>query len=130
MNVETQLAIGSVRHTVVAKGHIANGQVIEVPPVGGLKARHSDVRLGIEFLRNPACDAVQLNTIQPAAGKGLRHQAKEVAHPHGRLQDIAAFKAKLLDGIVHALNHQGAGVVSVEGGSAGCCVLIWRQQFL
>ena len=52
VDVEAQLVVGFVVHLVLAERDVTDGKVIEVPPVGGLKARHGDVSLGVELLGN------------------------------------------------------------------------------
>ncbi len=54
VDAEIQLVIGFVVDLILTERHIADGKVIEVTPVGGLKARHGDVRLGIELLEQYA----------------------------------------------------------------------------
>ena len=54
--LKAQLVVGFVVHLVLAERDVTDGKVIEVPPVGGLKARHGDVSLGVELLGNPPAD--------------------------------------------------------------------------
>ena len=53
VNVEAQLVVCLVRNLVVAEGNVAHGQVEEGPAVGGFKARHGNMGLGVQV----SCDA-------------------------------------------------------------------------
>ena len=130
VNVETQFVVGFVVHLILSERDVTDGKVIEVPPVGGLKSCHGDVGLGVELLCNPATDGIQFHAVQTAAGHALRQHPEEVAHPHRRLQNVAGTEAHLLHHSVHSADDGGAGVVSVEGGGAGCRVFLRGQQFL
>ena len=119
MNGKTELVISPVVDLILSKRHVADSEVIEIPAVGGLKACHGNVGLGIELPGDPACDAVQLHTVQAAATHFLRQQAEEVAHTHGRLQNIAGLEAHVAYCLINGLDNGGAGVVSVQRGASG-----------
>ena len=82
MDGEAQLVIGLVVHLVVAEGYVADTEVEEVPPVGGLETGHLDVRLRVQLLGDAPGDGVQLHTVEAAALHGLREQSEEIAHAH------------------------------------------------
>ena len=94
MNVEAQLVVGFVVHLILAERDVADGKVIEVPPVGGLEARHGDVGLGVELFSNPAADRIQLHAVQTALGHALRQHPEEIAHAAGRLYVPTDFDTK------------------------------------
>ena len=97
----------TIRNLVRAKGHVAYGQVKKVFPIRLFKARHFNVGLRVEVLRDPAGDAVQLHTVQTAALHAFRQKSEEIADTARRLQDIAALKAHLLHGSIDCPDHDG-----------------------
>ena len=119
MNGKTELVISPVIDLILSKRHVADSEIIEVPALGGLKACHGNVGLGIELLGDPARNAVQLHAVQAAATHFLRQQAEEVAHAHGRLQNIAGLEAHVAYGFINGLDNGGAGVVGVQRGASG-----------
>ena len=119
MDGKTELVVSPVVDLVLSKGHVADGEVEEIPPVGGFKSCHGNVRLGIELLGDSAGNAVQLHAVEPAAFHALRQQTEEVTHAHGRLQDVAGPEAHAADSLIDCLDNRGAGVVSVQRGSSG-----------
>ena len=129
VDAEAQRIIAFVVHLIVAKGYVADGKVVEIPTVCSFKARHGNVRIGIELLCKPTGNAVQLHTVQPGSGHMLRQQPKEIAHPAGRLQDIAGGKAHASNGFIDTPNHRGAGVVGVEHRFPCRLVFLVLQQF-
>ena len=129
VDVEAQLVVGFVVHLVLAERDVTDGKVIEVPPVGGLKARHGDVSLGVELLGNPPADGIQLHAVQPAPGHALRQHPEEITHAAGRFQNVAGAEAHLLHGLIDGADDGGAGIVGVEGGGPRRSVFLWGQQF-
>ena len=130
MNGKTQLVVSWVMHLVVAKGDITDGEVEEVTPVRGLKTGNSDVRLGIELLRNPAGDAVQLHTIQAAGRHAFRQHTEEITHAHGGLQNVTRGETHALNGFIDRTDNGGAGIVSIQGGCSRCFIFRSSQQIL
>ena len=63
MNGKTEPVIGPVIDLILSERHVADGDVIEIPSVGGFKSRHGNVCFGIKLLCNPPGDAVQLHTV-------------------------------------------------------------------
>ena len=116
---KTELVISPVVDLVLSKGHVADGNVEEIPSVGGFKACHGNVCLGIELLGDSAGDAVQLHTVQAASLHLLREKPKKVPDAHGRLQDVAGLEAHAADSLIDCLDNRGAGIVSVQRGSSG-----------
>ena len=49
VNAEIQLVIGFIPNLILAKRNITHRQIIEIPPVGGLKPCHGDVGLAVTF---------------------------------------------------------------------------------
>ena len=119
MDGKTELVVSPVVDLILAKGDIADGKVEEIPPVGGFKARHGNVRLGIELLCDSAGDAVQLHTVQAASLHLLREKPEKVSDAHGRLQDVAGLEAHAADSLIDCLDNRGTGVVGVQRGSPG-----------
>ena len=64
MNGKTELVVSPVVYLILSEGNIADGKIVEVVPVDGLKARHGDVGLGVKLLCDSACDAVQLHAVE------------------------------------------------------------------
>ena len=119
VNGKTELVISPVVDLILSKGHVADGKVEEIPSVGGFKACHGNVCLGIELLGDSAGDAVQLHAVEPAAFHALRQHTEEVAHAHAGLQNVAGLEAHVLHRVVNGADNGGAGVVGVEGRGAG-----------
>lgn len=130
MNVEIQLVIGFVPDLILAERHIADGKVIKVPSVGGLKSGHGNVSLGIELLGYPPADGIQLHAVQLASGHTLRQHTEEIAYTTRRLQDVAGLKSHATHGLVNRFDDRWAGVVRVEGGTSGSYVFLRGQQLL
>ena len=124
VNGKTELVVSSVVDLILSKGHVADGKVEEIPSVGGFKACHGNIRLGIELLGDSAGDAVQLHTVQAASLHLLREKPKKIPDAHGRLQDVAGLEAHVLHRVVNGADNGGAGVVGVEGGGAGSGVFL------
>ena len=119
VNGKTELVVSPVVDLVLSKGHVADGKVEEIPSVGGFKACHGNVCLGIELLGDSAGDAVQLHTVQAASLHLLREKPEKVPDAHGRLQDVAGLEAHAAHRLIDCLDNRGAGVVSVQRGSSG-----------
>ena len=119
VDVEAQLVVGWVINLVLPKGDIAHSKVKEIPAVCGFKACNGDIRLGIELFCNPSGDGIQFHTVQAAVAHFLREHTEEVAHTHGRLQNVAGLEAHISNRLIDGPDNRGTGVVRVEGGSAG-----------
>ena len=130
VDVEAQLVVGFVVHLVLTERDIADGKVIEVPPVGGLEARHGDVGFGVKLPGDAPGNAVQLHAVQTAPGHALRQHPEEIAHTAGRFQNVAGAEAHLFYRVVDGANHSRAGVVGVEGRGASSRVFLRGQQLL
>ena len=128
VNGKTELIVSPVVDLIVAKGHVADGEVEEVTPVRGFKAGDGDVGLGIKLLSDAPGDAVQLHAVQAAGLHSFRQHAEEIAHAHGRLQNVAAGEAHLRDSIVHRPDDDRAGVVCVERRGTRGFVFLRREH--
>ena len=130
---KAEFIIGLIADTVVAKGHIAHGQIIEIAPIGGLKACHLDFCLRIQLLCNTSGDGIQFHTIQSASQHGIRQHTEEVADTHRRFQNIAFLKAHIVQCFIDCTDHGRTGVVRIQSRSSGCGILFFRKscfQFL
>ena len=116
---KTELVKSPVADLILSKRYVAHGKVEEVLPVGGFKACHGNIRLGVELLCDPAGNAVQLHAVEPAAFHALRQHTEEVAHAHAWLQNVPGLEAHILHRVVDGADNGGAGVVSVQRGSSG-----------
>ena len=128
VDVEAQLVVGFVVHLILAERDVTDGKVIEVPPVGGLEARHGDVGFGVKLPGDAPGNAVQLHAVQTAPGHTLRQHPEEVAHAAGRLQNVAGAEAHLFYRVVNGADHSGAGVVGVEGRGPGRFIFLRGQK--
>ena len=128
MDGKTELVVSPVVDLILSKGHVADGKVEEIPPVGGFKACHGNVRLGIELLCDSAGDAVQLHTVQAASLHLLREKPEKIPDAHGRLQDVAGLEAHVANGFIDCLDNRGAGVVGVQGRCSGRGVFFGRKR--
>ena len=63
---KSQLAVCLVVDLVLAKGYVADSEVIKITAVSGLKTGNCNVSLRVQFFRNAPGDAVQFYTIQAA----------------------------------------------------------------
>ena len=115
---------------VLSKGHVAHGQIVEIPLIGLFKALHGDIRLLIKLAGDAPGEAVQLHTVQLGPVQGLRQQAEEVADAHGGLQHRPRLELHVLHCLIHGLDNGGTGVVGVEHRTAGGIVLLRGQQLL
>ena len=130
---KTELIIGFIADTVVAKWHIAHSQIIEIAAVGGFKTCHLDFCLRIQLLRNTPCDGIQFHTIQSAFQHGIRQHTEEVADTHRRFQNIAFLKSHTVQRFIDCTDHGRTGVVCIQSRSPGCGIFFFRKscfQFL
>ena len=130
---KAEFIIGFIADTVVAKWHITHGQIIEVAPVGGLKACHLDFCLRIQLLRNAPGDRIQFHAIQSASQHGIRQHTEEVADTHRRFQNIAFFKSHTVQCFIDCTDHGRAGVMRIQSRSPCCGIFFFRKscfQFL
>ena len=130
VNAEIQLVIGFIPNLILAKRYITHRQIVEIPPVGGLKPCHGDVGLGVELLGNTPADGIQLHAVKTAVSHFLRQHTEEIAYTTGRLQDVAGLKSHAAHSLVNRFDDRRAGVVRVEGGTSGSSVFLRGQQFL
>ena len=101
---------------------------VEITAVCGLKARHGNVGLRVQLFGDAPGDGIQFHAIQAAILHGFWQHPKEVAHAHGRLQDVARPETHALHGIVDTTDNSGAGVVGVQGAGTGGGVFVLGKQ--
>ena len=82
MDRETEFVICPVIYLILTERHIADSQIVEVPPVGSLKSCYGNICFGIKLLCDSPCDAVQLHAVEPAVLHRFGKQSKKVAHAH------------------------------------------------
>ena len=128
VDTESQLVVRLIVDFILTERHVAHRQIVEITAVGGLKASHGNVSLRVQLFRNAPGNAVQFHAVQPAILHGIRQHSKEVAHAHGRLQDVARPEAYAFHCIVDTTDDGGAGVVGVQGAGTGGGVLVLREQ--
>ena len=107
VDAEAQFVICLVCNFIITKRDVAHCKVIEIPAVGGFKTCYRDVSLRVQFLRNAPGDAVQFHAVQTAVLHGVRQHSEEVAHAHGRLQNVARPEAHALHGIIDTTDNGG-----------------------
>ena len=128
MDVEFILIVSLIRNAIVAKGHIADGQVEEVIRIVCiLEAFDLDIRILIELPGDAAGDGVKLHAVTLAVRHIVRQQAEEIPDAAGWLQNIAPLEAQIFYGLVYGLNDNGGGVVGVQRGCPGEFVLRFGQ---
>ena len=130
MDGKIQPVIAPVIDFVISKGDVADGQVIEVPAVGGFKSGDGNVGAGIKLPGNPSGDGVQLHAIQAAIAHFFWQHSKEVANTHCRFQDVSGLESHLSYGIVDCPDDGGAGIVGIQGGTSGSGVFFLGQEIL
>ena len=128
MNGKAQLIVRFIIDLIIAKGDIANRQIIKITTVSGFKSGNSDLCIGIQLFCNTPGNAVQLHTVKTALLHTLRQKTEEVSYAHGRLQNIALTETHLLHGIVNRMDHRGAGVMCVQGRSPGSRIFLRCQN--
>ena len=128
VNRKSEFIIGLITDTVVAKGHITHGQIIEIAPVSGLKACHLDFCLRIQFLRNTPGDGIQFHTIQSASQHGIRQHTEEVADAHRRFQNIAFLKSHTVQCFIDCTDHGRTGVMRIQSRSPCCGIFFFRKS--
>ena len=125
---KSEFIIGLIADTIVAKRHIAHGQIIEVAAVGGFKACHLDFCLRIQFLRNAPGDGIQFHTIQSASQHGIRQHTEEVADTHRRFQNVAFLKSHTVQCLIDCTDHGRTGVMRIQSRSSGCGIFFFRKS--
>ena len=125
MNGKTEPVVSPVIDLILSERHVADGDVIEIPSVGGFKSCHGNVRFGIKLLCNPPGNAVQLYAVEPAVLHGFGQTAEEVPDAHAGLQNIARFKAHVFQRLIYGMNDGGTGIVGVQRG--GSCRLVFLR---
>ena len=125
---KSQLVVRLVVDFVLTERHIAHRQIVEITAVSGLKSSHCNVCLRVQHLGNAPGDAVQFHAVQTAVLHGVRQHSEEVAHAHGRLQNVARPEAHALHGIIDTTDNGGAGVVGVQSAGTGSSILILGKQ--
>ena len=128
VNQKPVLVERPVRHLVIAKRHIADGDIKKVFAVRLFKARDLDSRIGIELPRHASRDAVQLHAIELAALHRFRQHTEEVAHAAGGFKHVSVPKAHAVQGFIHRPDNDGAGIVGVQGGAARRRIFLVRQK--
>ena len=113
---------------VLAKRHVADGEVEEAGAVRRLEARDGDVRFRVKLLGDSPGDAVQLHAVELAVCHVFRQQAEEVADAHRRLKDAPALEAHAAHGLIDGSDDRGRGVVRVERRAPRRLVFFRREQ--
>ena len=122
--------IAGVGDRIVAEGHVADGEVIEVVRhVQLLEAHHTHVGPRIQQAQDTATDGVELDRREPGlAGDGLGHEAEEVADASRRLQDEPALEAHPQHRVPHSSDLGRRGVVGVERRATSRVPLVVGQK--
>ena len=128
VNQKPVLVERPVRHLVIAKRHIADGDIKKVFAVRLFKTRDLDSRIGIELPRHASRDAVQLHAVQPALVHAFRQHTEEVTHAAGGFKHVSVLKAHAVQGFIHRPDNDGAGIVGVQGGAARRRIFLVRQK--
>ena len=125
---EIVLVVAPVGHLEIAEGDIADGHVKEtVGQIGFLIAADGDRGGLVQLLGDSSADFIQFNAVAFGAGHTLRDHAQEVAGAAGRLQDVAGFKAHLLQRLIHGTDNNRR---RIKGGQCGfpCRLVFLRRQ--
>ena len=77
---------------------------------------------------NPARDTVQFHTVQAAVCHALGQHPEEVANAHGRFQNVSCAEAHAFHRIIDGTDDSGAGIVSIQNGTAGGFVFLLGEQ--
>lgn len=111
---QQQLVVRFIIDLVLAERNIADGEVIEIPAVGSLKAGNGNVCLRVKHFGDSACDGVQLHTVQTAVRHAFGQHTEEIADAHARFQNVAGLEAHVLDCIIDGADNGGAGKVRAQ----------------
>ena len=128
VDTKTQLVVRLVADFVLTKRHVSNSQIIKISAVSSFKAGNGDISLWIQLLCNAASNRIQFYAIQTAAGHAVGQHTEEVAHAHGRLQNISRLEAHLFHSIIDGANYHRRGIMGIQRGSAGGGILIFGEQ--
>ena len=128
MDAEIVLVVGGIVDLILSEGDVANSNVVEVPAVSRFKARHGDIRFGVQQAGDATGYAVQLHAVQLGRCHGLGQAAEEVAHAAGGLQDVAGLEAHAAQSLVDSADNHGRSKVGVQGAGPGGNVLVIGQQ--
>ena len=128
VNGKTELTQSPVVDLIVAKGHVADGEIEEVAPVRRFKARDGNISLGIKLPRDAPGDAVQLHTVQTAARHAVREHPKEIADAAAGLQNVTRLESHLRNRVIDGADNSRAGVVRVQCRGSRRVVFLWRED--
>ena len=124
VDAKTKFVVRLVVDSVLTKGHVTDSEVIKITAVGGLKASHGNVCLRIQLFGDAPGNGIQFYTIQAAVCHAGGQHSKEIAHAHGRLQNVARLEAHALHRIINRANYHRGGVVGIQHGAAGGGVFV------
>ena len=129
MNEQVVFVISLIVQAVIAKRHIADGNIERVIcKLGILVAGNLNVRVRVQLAGNASADAVQLHAGELTVFHALRQHTEEVADTHGRLQYLAALKTHLTERSIHCLDNDRRGVVRVQNRRACGLVFVLSEQ--
>ena len=129
MNEQMVFIVATVMQAVIAKRHIADGEIKEViREFGVFVTGDLNVRVRIQLASNPSADAVQFHAGKLAVCHTLRQHTEEVADTHGRLQYLTAVKSHLTEGIIHGFDNYRRGVMRVKDRCACGLVFVLSEQ--
>ena len=97
---ESQLVICLIVDLVLTERHIAHRQIVEITAVGGLKTGYGNVCLRVQLLGDAPGDGIQFYAVQAAVCHAGGQHSKEIAHAHGRFQNVARLEAHFLDRLI------------------------------
>ena len=105
MNRKAELVVLPIVYLVVAKRHIADCKVKEVPPVGSLKSRNRYIRFRVKLFSDSACYVIKLHAVELTFPHTFGKQAKEISDAHRRLQDVAGLKSHIANCFIDRLDY-------------------------
>ena len=129
MNEQVVFVIPLIVQAVIAKRHIADGEIKEViRKFGVFVTGNLNVRVRVQLAGNASADAVQLHAGELTVFHALRQHTEEVADTHGRLQNFAVFKTELRRSIIDRADDRGRGVMRVKDRCACGLVFVLSEQ--
>ena len=129
MNEQVVFVIPLIVQAVIAKRHIADGEIKEViREFGVFVTGNLNVRVRVQLAGNASADAVQLHAGELTVFHALRQHTEEVADTHGRLQHLAALKTHLTERSIHCLDNDRRGVMRVKDRCACGLVFVLSEQ--
>ena len=120
VDAEVVLVIAGIRKGIRAEGHVAHGSIEVTIREGRMfKALYGDSGIRVQLLCNASGHAVQLYTVQFAAGHAFGNHTEEIADAASGFKDIALSEIHVFQRLIDRSDDHRRSVMGVQGGSSG-----------